>query len=74
MGLTDEYEYKDLDNETVLELFRRHDDPVLTASYVADAFDITNQAANKRLGKLHEEGKLARKKVGGAAVVYWIKG
>jgi predicted transcriptional regulator len=72
MSLADEYCYEDLDSETVLELFRRHADPVLTAPEVAEAFDISSQAANKRLRKLHESGRLKRKKVGGAAVVYWL--
>ena len=74
MAVVDEYSFDDLDNESVLELFRRHPDPTLTASEVAEAFDISNQAANRRLKKLHGEGRLKRKKVGGAAVIYWICG
>ena len=74
MSLTDQYSYDDLDYEAVLEFIRRHPDPVLTASEVADAFDISNQAANRRLRKLHHRGDLHRKKVGGSAVIYWLRG
>lgn len=74
MSVTDDYCYKDLDDDTVLELFRRHPDPVITAGEVAEAFEISNQAANKRLRHLQEENRLQRKKVGGAAVVYWLCG
>lgn len=59
-------------NEKIISLFRRSSDPVLTAPEVAAEFDISTQAANYRLKQLEEEGTLKRKKVGSAAVVYWL--
>lgn len=63
-----------LSYEDVLKLFRESEDPVLTAVEVADAFDISSQAANKRLKRLENRGELKRKRVGAAAVVYWLPG
>ena len=74
MVLADEYSYEDLDNETILELFRKHPDPSLTAPEVAETFNVSSQAANNRLKNLYERGKLHRKKVGGSAVIYWLRG
>jgi len=74
MSLAEEYSFQDLDDETVLELFRRHSDPSLTAPEVAEAFDVSNQAANNRLRRLTDRGDLHRKKVGGSAVIYWLRG
>jgi len=59
-------------DKDILDLFRDAEDPVLTAGDVADAFDISNQAANKRLSRLEREGDVIRKEVGAAAVVYWL--
>jgi predicted transcriptional regulator len=74
MSLSEEYSRADLDDETVLEFFRKHDDPALTAPELAEAFDVSNQALNKRLKRLCDAGRLKRKKVGGAAVIYWLCG
>jgi predicted transcriptional regulator len=71
MAVTSEYCFEDLDNQTILELFRKHPDPALTASEIAEAFEITNQAANKRINQLVDQDRVKKKKVGGAAVVYW---
>ena len=74
MSLEDMYSYKDLSDNAVLEFIRKHPDPVVTAPEVAEAFEITNQAANKRLRNLHDRGDVHRKKVGGSAVIYWVGG
>jgi len=58
--------------DNIRQLFRESDDPVLTASDVADHFGVSNQAANYRLKRLYGDGDLDRKQVGGAAVVYWL--
>ena len=68
------YSYKDLSDDAVLEFIRKHPDPVVTAPEVAEALEITNQAANKRLRNLHDRGDVHRKKVGGSAVIYWVGG
>ncbi|WP_336339484.1 winged helix-turn-helix domain-containing protein [Haloarcula brevis] len=62
---------ENLSYENILSLFRKTDDPVLTAPEVADVFDVSTQAANYRLKKLVDRNELRRKRVGGAAVVYW---
>lgn len=56
----------------VIELFRNHPDPVLTAGDVAEEFELSRQGANKRLKQLHQKGKLERRKVGARAVVWWL--
>lgn len=65
--MSDEISY-----DRVLELFRRADYPVLTSTDVAQAFDISQQAAYKRLRKLHERGEIKRREAGANAVVWWI--
>ena len=58
-------------DKEILKAFDETVDTVLTAVEIADLFDITQQAAHSRLARLHEEGKLERKKVGSRAVVWW---
>lgn len=47
-------------------------DPVFTAKEVTEHLPISNQAVNKRLNKLEENDLIASKRVGAAAVVYWL--
>lgn len=54
--------------EDVLDLF--NDEP-LSASDVAETFDISNRAALNKLERLREEGEVERKNVGSRAVVWW---
>lgn len=63
---------KELSNDGILELIGERDDPALTAGEIAEEYGVSNQAANKRIKQLHSEGKVERKKVGAAAVVYWL--
>ena len=53
-----------------LALFADSDDPVLFTSEVAEAFDVTQQGAFKRLQALREEGLLESKK--GQERVWWL--
>jgi predicted ArsR family transcriptional regulator len=55
-------------HDDVLELF---DGEPVSASDVADNFDISNRAALNKLERLHEEGEVERKNVGSRAVVWW---
>jgi predicted ArsR family transcriptional regulator len=48
---------------------RDHDDTMLTASKVADQFDLRPTAAYRRLEQLTEKGKITKQMVG--AVVVW---
>jgi len=74
MNQIDRYARDSFSDETIIELFRDHSDPALTAPEVADTFGVSSQAAYNRLQGLYNDGKLHRKKVGGAAVIYWIRG
>jgi len=55
-----------------LQAIVSHDDPVVTANEIADARDVTQQAANKELNKLADVGLVDKKKVGSRAVVWWL--
>lgn len=43
----------------------------LSATDVADRFDISNRAALNKLSELKERGEIERKNVGSRAVVWW---
>jgi predicted transcriptional regulator len=55
----------------ILRVFMVHDDPVLTATEVADNVSITRQACDNRLKQLADEGLLKTKSTGRDRV-YWI--
>lgn len=57
----------------IVQLFRESDYPVLTARDLEDEFGFSNQAANYRLQKMVERETVVKRKVGGAAAVYWLK-
>ncbi|WP_435125342.1 winged helix-turn-helix transcriptional regulator [Halobaculum sp. D14] len=57
----------------IVELFQNTEEPFRTPGDIASAVPISRQAVNSRLRKLAEEGTLQRRKVGGAAVVYWAE-
>jgi hypothetical protein len=57
--------------ERVLDALRAMADPVATASDVASELGCTREAARVKLVGLEESGRVERKKVGGAAVVWW---
>lgn len=61
-------------DEQILELFRDSDDPVLTASEIADQVDLTRRNVLNRLKDLETEGALRSKKVGGRSTVWWLPG
>lgn len=54
--------------EDVLEMF---DSEPVSATEVAERFDISNRAALNKLEKLREQGEIERKNVGSRAVVWW---
>jgi len=58
----------------IINFIRDVDDPVVTASDIAEEFDVSNQAVNHRLGQLAEEDKVVRKDVGASAVVWYLRG
>jgi len=64
----------DVSDEEILDVFERSDDPILTASEVAEALDMGRRGILSRLEKLEDEGVLESKKVGGRSVVWWYPG
>jgi predicted DNA-binding transcriptional regulator len=56
--------------DRVLEYLHRADEP-MTATELADEFDVTNRALLNKLNALHERGAVERKEVGARAVVWW---
>ena len=57
--------------ESVLEVLREDDDPVLTAKEVGERLGCTGEAARQRLHELREHGEVESKQVGARAVVWW---
>ncbi len=58
--------------EEIVQLFRESEYPVLTASDLEEEFGFSRQAANYRLQQMVERGTVVKRKVGGAAAVYWL--
>lgn len=54
----------------IRRLFRASCEPVLTASDVAEVFDIARNSARYRLEQMDD---VQKKKVGASAVVYWLE-
>jgi DNA-binding Lrp family transcriptional regulator len=61
-----------VNDEEILEILRRADDPVLTTSEIAAKVDIGHRGTYDRLQKLADEGDLKMKKVGESGAVWWI--
>lgn len=55
----------------ILAQFDSADAPYVTAVEVAAGLSITRQGAHKRLMRLHQEGRIGRKKTG-QAVGWWL--
>lgn len=64
----------DVSDEEILDVFERSDDPILTASEIAEELEIGRRGMLARLESLEEEGVLRSKKVGGRSVVWWFPG
>jgi predicted ArsR family transcriptional regulator len=56
----------------VLEAVATADAPVITSGQLADALDMSQQAAYSRLETFEDRGWVRSKKVGSAAKVYWL--
>lgn len=64
----------DFSDENILQFIRAHHEPCVTAGDVADEFNVTNEAANYRLKKLMDDGKVADKQAGASAKVWYLIG
>jgi predicted ArsR family transcriptional regulator len=60
--------------DDVASFVREHEDPVVTATEVAEQFDVTRKAARYRLQQLESDGDIGRKKIGAAAVAWYPRG
>ncbi|WP_228546141.1 HTH domain-containing protein [Halegenticoccus tardaugens] len=58
--------------ERILQVLRTVDDPVATAGDIAEILDCTPEAVRQKLTVLHDQGRVARRKVGARAVVWWL--
>ena len=57
--------------DNLVNFVRKHDQPCVTAGEVATEFGVTNSAANYRLKKLKEKGRIQDKQVGASAKVWY---
>lgn len=58
--------------ERVLAVMRDAERPVLTAGDIADELGCTPEAVTKKLKRLQEQDRVARRQVGARAVVWWL--
>jgi len=54
------------------EYIRRHEEPFVTASDIAEKLGVARQTAHKHLQRMHEDGELEKNKIGGSAVIWWL--
>lgn len=64
---------KSVGDEEIILWIEELDDPVASASEVAEKFGYTRQGAHKRLEQMHEEGRIEKKTTGKSSVVYWVE-
>jgi len=55
----------------ILRWMENHEDAAVTATEVAEAFDIDRATAKRRLDGLNKEELVERKEVGARAVIWW---
>jgi len=58
--------------ERVLAVLRDANAPVLTARDIADELGCTPEAVTTKLKRLQEQDRVARRRVGARAVVWWL--
>lgn len=63
---------REVSDQEILQAISLHPDPVVTASEIAEAVDMTNTGVNKRLNQLVEDEFVVRKDVGARATIYWL--
>lgn len=61
-------------DEEIVKIIQKHPDRAVTATEVAEESQITKQRILDRLDQLATEGRVAKKKVGARAVVWWRAG
>lgn len=61
-------------DEAIMNFVRGHEEPCVTNADVAEEFGVTKEAANYRLKNLRDDGRVAEKKVGASAKVWYLIG
>jgi predicted ArsR family transcriptional regulator len=51
---------------------QNHPEEFVTATDVAESLGVARQTAHKHLQRLHENGELQKRKIGGSAVIWWF--
>jgi predicted transcriptional regulator len=64
---------RDVTCDEVLAAFEDIDKPVATATLLAKMLGVSKQSVLRRLKELEENDRVERWKVGGRAVVWWLK-
>ena len=57
--------------QDILKVFDEADEPVLSATEIADVFDVARQTISRRLDDMEEEGLVEKKQIGARAVAWW---
>lgn len=60
-------------DEEIIDVFRTSNDPVLTATEVAEHLPLVRRSVYDRLVNLENNGDLHSKKVGGRTTVWWLQ-
>jgi predicted ArsR family transcriptional regulator len=71
MGADSNTRVQKLNPNDLLSFARKHEEPVVTASEIAEEFDVTPKAARYRLNQLAEQGRIRGKTVGASAKVWY---
>jgi predicted transcriptional regulator of viral defense system len=58
--------------DRVLDAVASADEPFMATGDVADALDCSREAARLKLTELHDQGRIERRDVRGAVVVWWL--
>lgn len=74
MGTKNDRRVQKMHPDEVLSFVQRHEDPAITATEVAEAFDVTPRAARYRLNQLSDQGRVTAKIVGSSAKIYYVVG
>lgn len=57
--------------DDVLEALKEYSDPIATIGDLTEVRPVSDETVRRRLGQLHDQGRVERKNVGANAVVWW---
>lgn len=57
--------------QDILKVFDTSDEPVLSATEIAEEFDVARQTVTRRLSEMEEEGLVEKKQMGARSVAWW---